>query len=312
MRALRAGAMVATVAGLVLTVLGWFPGEDWRLDLLANFRLQFLFGFMILTATLFASAGRRWWWLGLAGLLIHGIAVAPWLGGWRTGPEPTDGLRILHLNVFAFNEETDAVVELIRSSDADIVFLAEATADWRRRLRTVELPYDLVATPGEFSLGILAYLRPGLSDLAETEVIAVSDFRLPTPSVTVELRGEPVTVLSFHTTSPLTVRRGGARDEQLEALGELLASIEGHGVLVGDLNATPWTPGLAFIEDAGYINSLRASGLQPSWPAGLGPFMIPIDHAFHSPGLQVLERRTVTNAGSDHLGVVVEFGLAGG
>ncbi len=306
MTTLRRSAAVAIVGGLGLTALGLAAARDWRLGLIVNFRLQLLFGFMILVAIMIAVGNRRWLLPAVVGLTINAFLVAPWLGfGSGSGSGSGESVTVLHLNLFAANRDSAAVVELLEETDADIAFLAEATASWRRRLRGVEIPFEVVATPGDVRFGIIALSKIPV----ETRVLGVSTFQLPTPLLSFELDGEPITVMSFHTTSPVNVRRDAARDEQLMALSDLVASVEGHGVLIGDLNATPWTPGMSLIEDAGYENSLRSSGLQPSWPAGLGPFMIPIDHAFHSEGLEVVTRRTVASSGSDHLGIEIELAL---
>ncbi|NNL48791.1 MAG: hypothetical protein HKO76_10555 [Acidimicrobiia bacterium] len=304
MTILRRLAAAAIVIGLGMTALGLAATADWRLGLIVNFRLQLLFGFMILVAIMIAVGDRRWLVPAVAGLAINAILVGPWFG-FGLGTSSGESVTVLHLNLLAANRDTAAVVELLHETDADIAFLAEATASWRRRLRLVEIPFDVVATPGDVRFGIIALSKIPV----ETRVLGVSTFQLPTPLLSFDLDGEPITVMSFHTTSPVNTRRDAARDEQLMALSDLVSSVDGHGVLIGDLNATPWTPGMSLIEDAGYQNSLRSSGLQPSWPAGLGPFMIPIDHAFHSEGLEVIDRRTVASSGSDHLGVEIELAV---
>ncbi len=302
---LRRLSISAIVVGLAITGLGLAASLDWRLGLIVNFRLQLLFGFMILTAIMLALRDRRWLVPAVVGLAINAAVVAPWLGLGGSSGSGGESVTVLHLNLMASNRDINAVVDLLMETEADIVFLAEATPGWRRQLRSVGVPFEVVATPGDFRLGIVAMARIPV----EAEVVALSTFRLPTPVLSFELGGEPITVMSFHTTSPVDVRRDAARDEQLMALTAFVSSIAGHGVLIGDLNATPWTPGMSLIEEAGYENSLRTSGLQPSWPAGFGPFMIPIDHAFHSAGLGIVDRRTVANSGSDHLGIEIELAV---
>jgi len=304
------GATVLAIIGLwVVALLSLGADSDWRLSLIANFRLQMLMGFVVVTAVM--AALRKYFWLsiGLAGLVLSLTWVGPWLGTGTPGEPSGDSIRLLHLNVLASNQDTAAVAELMRASDADIVFLAEATPDWRRRLRDTDIAYELVATPGDFRFGILGYTRRDVEAEVVAEVRGVSGFRLPTPMLEMTLGGEPLTVVSFHTSSPVSIARNEARDDQLSSLAELMASIEGHAVLLGDLNATPWTPGMSELEENGYVNSLRSAGLQPSWRAGSGPFMIPIDHVFHDSGLEVIRRETVASSGSDHLGVLIELQL---
>ena len=83
-------------------------------------------------------------------------------------------------------------------------------------------------------------------------------------------------------------------------------------LVVGDLNATPWSSGFRALERRGsLVDSLRGRGLQPSWPEGFGPLMIPIDHALHTTDLAVADRRTGPASGSAHRPLVVSAGRTG-
>jgi len=78
-------------------------------------------------------------------------------------------------------------------------------------------------------------------------------------------------------------------------------------IVVGDLNATPWSNAFSGLGHAGL---LRATGLKPTWPAiGLGWMGIPIDHVLVTPHWSVMERQIGPNIGSDHLPVMVRIGL---
>lgn len=54
------------------------------------------------------------------------------------------------------------------------------------------------------------------------------------------------------------------------------------------------------MDRVGLVNSLRCRGLQPSWPAALGPLGIPIDHLLHGPELATVGRERGPAFGSDH------------
>jgi hypothetical protein len=81
-------------------------------------------------------------------------------------------------------------------------------------------------------------------------------------------------------------------------------------VVVGDLNITPWSHAFRSLERAGLRNSQRGFGLQATWPAGYGPFMVPIDHALHSRDLTVTHREVGPAHGSSHRSVLVELAPA--
>ena len=97
----------------------------------------------------------------------------------------------------------------------------------------------------------------------------------------------------------------------LAEAGSWIAEQESTIVVVGDLNATPWSHAHRTLRNrAGLSDSQRGAGLQPTWLTGLGPLMIPIDHALHTPDLISGDRRTGPAAGSDHRPLVEEIAWA--
>jgi len=73
---------------------------------------------------------------------------------------------------------------------------------------------------------------------------------------------------------------------------------------------TPWSAVFGNLLKASNLrDSSRGRGVQPTWPARLPLFWIPIDHFLHSPELQVISKRTGPAVGSDHLPLLIEFNL---
>ena len=90
----------------------------------------------------------------------------------------------------------------------------------------------------------------------------------------------------------------------------LAEQVSGKLVLLGDFNASVWDPQLVdFQKTTGLHNTRAGFGIAPSWPTFMPFAMIPIDHAFVSNGIGVLETRTGTRIGSDHLPLVVSITL---
>ena len=92
----------------------------------------------------------------------------------------------------------------------------------------------------------------------------------------------------------------GRRLAQLAAAGQVEAGRA--PVLLGDLNATPFSAGVRPLRTVGLRDSLAAGGLWTagSWPAWPGPLRIAIDHCWHDPGLVTLARTVGPALGSDH------------
>jgi endonuclease/exonuclease/phosphatase (EEP) superfamily protein YafD len=71
--------------------------------------------------------------------------------------------------------------------------------------------------------------------------------------------------------------------------------------VVGDLNATPWSPRLqALLADARLVDSQVGHGLQPSYPAARGRLGLTIDHILHTREPTTVERELGPNFASDH------------
>jgi endonuclease/exonuclease/phosphatase (EEP) superfamily protein YafD len=98
------------------------------------------------------------------------------------------------------------------------------------------------------------------------------------------------------------------RDRQLRAIGEHLRGLPGTKLLVGDLNATPWSaPFRALLRGTGMRDARRGRGVHPTWPAGDALLRIPIDHVLVSPDVRVDAVRVGAPIGSDHLPLTVDL-----
>jgi endonuclease/exonuclease/phosphatase (EEP) superfamily protein YafD len=127
------------------------------------------------------------------------------------------------------------------------------------------------------------------------------------------LDGEEVRVLAVRTRSPRGPARWEVRGRELAAVGEWAAAEPDLAIVLGDLNATPWTADFRDLVDrADLRNSQLGFGVQGSWPTWFPPAMIPIDHALHTEGLSVIDRSLGEHHGSPHRALRVEYALEGG
>ncbi len=78
--------------------------------------------------------------------------------------------------------------------------------------------------------------------------------------------------------------------------------------MVGDFNAGPWSAGpRAFVAR----NDIFGVNTRATWPVWLGFAGIPIDHAFVSRDLRILDIETGPAIGSDHRPLLIDVALAG-
>ena len=231
-------------------------------------------------------------------VLFNFLAVAPYWFGSVAEPAGTERLEIVHLNTQSGNPAREEIVDFVRRSGADLVFLAEVTPALLELLAEVEGPLRVVAgTPPSTPIGIVALAR---DDAVTGRLTNLGVSEVPAVLVETELAGEPLQVLGFHTSSPGVERRSADRNDQLAAAGALVSDRSTPMVLVGDFNATPWTPAFRRLLDTGLVDAQRGRGVDGSWPAGWGPFQIPIDHVLHTPDLTSTSYAYEESVGSDH------------
>lgn len=306
---LGVAGLVAGIGVVVATALSYFADSSWLLDLFANFRFQYVW---IGVLALGGLAARQLWipaGVVMLAVLLNLLAVTPYWTASIADAGP-GRLTIVHLNTQSGNMRKADIVDFVRGSDADVVLLAEVTPRLYDLLVEADLPFSLVAgTPGSTPIGIVALARDGVAEGRLTN-LGVSE--VPAVLLTTTIEGQPVELLGFHTSSPGEEGRSAARNDQLAAAGEMVSGRSGPMILVGDLNATPWTPAFRRLIDTGLIDAQRGRGVAGSWPAGWGPFKIPIDHVLHTPELTTSDFSFGPSVGSDHLSLRVEVARATG
>jgi endonuclease/exonuclease/phosphatase (EEP) superfamily protein YafD len=291
---------------VVVTVAAFFGKWSWVLDVLANFRPQYVLALFVLAALLFLGRWRRTAAVALAGALVNASVVVPlFLGGGRIIP-PEEPLTILTFNLQASNERFGDVVSYVRAVDADVVFLHEVSRPWEVAIEGAGLGYELTQSrSAELIFGTLVLTRPGDT---------VTSFGFTTGGArAVEVHHENVAILGIHPLAPTTEERSALRNAQLGFAQEWSAEQEGPHVVVGDFNSTPWSFAFRPLQANNVRrHSQKGFGLDASFPTmSFFAFRVPIDHLLHSEELVVADRRLGPALGSDHFPLVVDLWLPG-
>ena len=304
--------IVVAVPSLILAAisLAAFAGAwVWWLDVLANFRAQYLVALTVLGLVLLASKWRKIAYAVLAVAAVNLVFVAPlYLGSPQAADLSLPHLRVMSFNLLSTNEQYVEVIEYIRSVEPDLVFLYEASRPWEVAIESAGLDYEVIrARSDDLIFGTLV--------LVKDEVEAISyGFAARQPRA-VQLTYQPdnwpetVQVLSTHPLAPTTADRAALRDAQIEFAAGWASERSGPYFVVGDLNATPWSaPFRNLVSEGDLLNSQIGFGLQPSFAATSNAlFRVPIDHLLHSDSMTVRDRRLGPNLGSDHFVLIVDL-----
>lgn len=345
-RGARAGAWIARGAlalGLALSVatVAAFGGAwHWALEVLSWFRLQFAAGLVLwglvlwglATCGLATGAGgsrARAAWL-LPALLLNAATLLPfWLPPAASPPDHgVPRLHLLALNVNAHHREPVRIGALLAESDADAILLSEIRPRTLAAIRTaLGARYPFVhdaSAEGHFGIALLSRLP-----LLDARTHRLGGARHPSIEAGVRWQGVRVTLFGAHPHPPVGSREARLRDEELAAIGRLLAGVDAPLVVFGDLNAAPWSPPLrALGEKLALRHGALGHGLRPTWrPAThtlqgisegalgrrLGTLLgAPIDHLLVSDEWTVVDYRLGPGVGSDHAPLTATLVLNGG
>lgn len=253
----------------------------------------------------------RWWHRFI-------MATPPWIyltwvcSPWTILPianndSHSKGLKIMSWNVWLMNKTPDQVVQLIEESDADVVVMIEVGVSQSGVYKQLEKTYPYCHWIPEHSSRGLAIL----SRIEGTQFRAIDLADQGMPAIEAEIpqtnRHPSFHVMGVHTLSPGLRKRTLVRNRQLQALADWSGAMKTKGVIIGDLNITPWSrPFSRMLQQGNLVDSRGYRGNFASWPTDLGFLAIPIDHALVTNGTSVLHRSVGPSApDSDHRPITV-------
>lgn len=260
-----------------------------RRQLVAAILLAAYFGLVHWTAALPGAARSE-----AAAAVPHGVEAS----------EPPRRITVITNNVYVLNRRRPDLLKWLAGWPADVVALQEVDGRLSDRLRAGEdgYRYRLVAEEKLVT-------RDGWS--ARESIIILSRFpilehRSPGPWAKVwqvvlarldVADGVHPWIVAIHAPSPIYRDSLPMRDLIFEKLGAVITGLDGSVIVLGDFNASPYTPVYRdFVEVAGLATFRR---LPASYPARLGGFGVPIDHVL-ARGARIAELQALPSIGSDH------------
>lgn len=293
--ATTAVAVIGLVAVCIVPLL-----PVWPCVLLEHFRVQYA-----LAACAAALRMRGYFDAATLATLAQLVWIAPDLTRAAT-PAPVDGIpvRLLVLNVHTSSSSYAAVQTLIDEERPDVVALVEVDQRWLDALAPSLRDYvGRLEEPREDNFGVALYTR---------HTLVGSSLRLGSslPTVVAETRfgNAALGIVVVHTLPPISADALDAQRAHLDAVASHARSLATPLVVVGDLNATPWSrPFQQLVARSALCDSRAGFGVQASFPAASALLRIPIDHVLTSCSIGVTDRRVTRDVGSDHLPVVVDL-----
>ncbi len=307
----------------VVAVFVYYASYDIPLGVVG---MQFLpgFGALLFLAGFAASGGAPGSeWSSFQPALAAAVLLLLPIGYWLTWQQPdaqapaagNREVRVLTYNLHTgFDTDgqlaIEALAQQIEASGAEVVALQEVSRGYLPSgsldmlswlSQRLEMPYVFAPT-ADPQWGLTLLSRYPIVD-AEVHPLPPDDLLLLRGYIraTIDIGGGEVTIIVTHLHHRAV--DGEIREQQVAALISAWEAEPGT-VILGDLNATPETPEMLLLADAGLLNASGLSGL----PAFTSPSSRParqIDHIWYSPDLAGSDFRVYLSTASDHFPVAV-------
>jgi endonuclease/exonuclease/phosphatase (EEP) superfamily protein YafD len=225
-------------------------------------------------------------------------------------------VRVVVANVFVDYRSPEAAARQLAESGAEVIVIVESTPDFMRLFdehggRTayphrVDDPDDI----SDYAVTIASSHPLG----PRSEICTRGCLRVAVAEV--DVRGTSTLIVGLNAMA--TVDPGGLVTwrEQMDVLADLVRSLDGPLIVVGDLNATRYRPEMEQIYALGLHDAIDAlgKGMSPSFKiAASGPLavapVVRLDHALHDDEVCGLRMRNLDACGSDHLPFEIEFAI---
>lgn len=304
---------VSTIILALFSVAGYLGKLNLYFELTSHFRLQYLILAACAIPLLLLLRVKKAW-LAVCGfcLVVNLAEILPWYL-----PQPninsvsstsTQPLRVLVANVLSSSQRYQEVISFIRAEKPDLAVLIEVNSTWTRELEAIEdILSHAIVHPREDNFGIAIYSNLPLEDATAKEFGLKNIVSI---LATIAVNGQKLSIVATHPVPPIGTTLFSKRNQHLAELASYIQQQQNPTIAFGDFNTTMWSPYYkSFIRTTGLRNSRSGFGIQPTWPTQFPLLFIPLDHCLVSPSITVVNSRTGSNIGSDHLPLIADLAM---
>ncbi len=246
------------------------------------------------------------------GIVPYTPLVSPSVEQSERGGQHAADLRLLVFNVQYDNRQDQALLEVVRQNDPDIVFATEPTEWWAQQLAPLKQHYPYVIEhPRENHYGMILYSRLELID-PQVRFLVTDDV----PSIRTQIKlADGATVWFYGLHPPPPGLRLPAQDKRVDStqrdmelvlVGREVAEHERPVIVAGDFNDVAWSHTTALFQRlSGLLDPRVGRGLYDTFHAERPLLRYPLDHVFVSNDFRLIELRRLPYVGSDHFPIYV-------
>lgn len=291
---------------VIATVFSFLAKFGWPFEVVTNFRAQLLFASLILI--LFHSLvtkDKRFVLFSVLLALSNAVPIGTyWL---EVRAQPTAGtqetaVRLVLANLLFKEANLKKVISYSEDNQADILVITELPLRKIPILDQFAPEYPHIVVSGNRNNQDVAILSK--YPITDDDTVRVSSAETPILNANLTINDKPFKIVTLHPIKPLLP---GALRARNEAIRTALATAEqaSHSILVGDFNATIWSPIFWNIRKD-WITSFN---LQPTWLTSIPLLGLTIDQLFTPPSVSIVDRKVGPFIGSDHYPVIFDLKL---
>lgn len=304
MRLLRIIFLVGVIGIAALTASAFLARWTQPFEIFSNFRLYFVFASAGLIVAVLLLKQNRAAMLAVAALLANVIAISFALIGSAETNATAPTTRIIWANLQRRQVALNAVAVLARAERADIVALTELPSGHIEAVRRAFPDFACFVADAQATSPTATLIA---SRLPCTEGGAAPTTFRPYSAQYSDIGA--IRIAAVHGRPPWNNERTRDRNVVIQA-GADVASAHPNGILVGDFNATPWSPMMLVLRDMGLRRVQCGGPLTPTWRSQDFPFYaLPIDHVLVMSSVRVASCRVGAGVGSDHLPLIFETAI---
>ena len=260
---------------------------------------------VLITATVLCFSWQLWWILPYSVFWSKEVRAA-------SGGSPEKQLSILTSNVLTPNRNADALIELVRKHEPDVLVTLESDQWWEDKLRILEIdmPYS-VKCPLDNLYGMHVFSRLPLED---QEISYLVEKDVPSIHTSLVLRtGDKVRAHFLHPAppSPTENPESAERDAELVIVARSVAESDQPVIVTGDLNDVAWSATTRlFRKISGLLDPRVGRGMFNTFHVDYPFLRWPLDHLFHSQHFTVQSIQRLPPIGSDHFSLLTRLQYA--
>jgi endonuclease/exonuclease/phosphatase (EEP) superfamily protein YafD len=219
--------------------------------------------------------------------------------------------KVFSANVYQDNKQYDRLLQQIKSTDPDLIFLLETNKSWENATKELEkdYPYKLSA-PLENTYGLLFFSRLPLEN-PQIKFLVKND--IPSIDAVFILRGgEKIQLWGLHPEPPAPKESlySTAKDKELMKVALKAKDCVLPCIVIGDFNDVAWSHTTELFRKTGeLLDPRRGRGFYNTFSAHNWFLRFPLDYVFCSKEFGIINMQRLPKNGSDHFATTTHLAL---